>query len=243
MSNKEDYNASIDAIMAIADEDVKYPGMPVPIYIQESENLYKWSLRDKPFLLAFGLSEAIIETILVRAGAFREAQANWIENRDSHREAEEEWANKVEGAYDFRDLLLHTFRYAFRNNEKLLARVSAIAEDYGDSDMIQDLNNLAVLGEKNKKQLIAINFELGQLETAATHSDTLATLLAAANDEKGIDKEVKIIRDRAYTYLKLAVDEVKNCGRFVFWKKPERLKGYHNKYQNKHRKRVNVTNE
>jgi len=38
--------------------------------------------------------------------------------------------------------------------------------------------------------------------------------------------EAMIIRDKAYTYMKQAVDEIRECGKFVFWRNPDRLKGY-----------------
>jgi hypothetical protein len=37
-------------------------------------------------------------------------------------------------------------------------------------------------------------------------------------------------RDRAFTYLKQAIDEIRECGRFVFWRNPDRLKGYTSDY-------------
>ena len=135
-----------------------------------------------------------------------------------------------------RDNLSHTFRYAFRNDEKLLARVVEITDGTGDDDMIQDLNDLSALGEKNPELLVLINFDVTLLATAATLSDELAVVLAAANGEKERGNVAKVNRDRAYTYLKQAVDEVKNCGRFVFWKNEARLKGYRNQYKNKRRK-------
>ena len=35
MSNKDDFTASYDAFMAIAEEEVKYPGIPVDVSLQE----------------------------------------------------------------------------------------------------------------------------------------------------------------------------------------------------------------
>ncbi|WP_347838089.1 hypothetical protein [uncultured Draconibacterium sp.] len=42
--------------------------------------------------------------------------------------------------------------------------------------------------------------------------------------------------------MKQAADEIKNCGRYVFWKNEERLKGYRNIYKNKHRSSRNNDN-
>ena len=34
------------------------------------------------------------------------------------------------------------------------------------------------------------------------------------------------MRDKAYTHLKQAVDQVRECGQYVFWRNEARLKGY-----------------
>ncbi|HYQ58062.1 MAG TPA: hypothetical protein VEP89_12035, partial [Draconibacterium sp.] len=63
--------------------------------------------------------------------------------------------------------------------------------------------------------LTLIHFDVTLLPLAATTADELAIVLAQANGEKGIDHQVKITRDRAYTYMQQAADEIKNCGRYV----------------------------
>ena len=40
------------------------------------------------------------------------------------------------------------------------------------------------------------------------------------------DSEAMLVRDKAFTYLKQAVDEIRECGKFIFWRNPDRLKGY-----------------
>lgn len=235
MSDKEDYQACYDAFMAIPTNEIKIPYIPVDRALQESENLYQWCQDDKPLLMAAGLPKKTIDAIPVRTGACRIAESLWTKERNSQQDAQKEWEVRSVGAYELRDKLLHDFRYAFRNDKKLLARVSAIAEGSGDADMIQDLSDLSVLGENNPKPLKLINFDETQLATAATYSDELAVLLARANGEKAINSAAKVTRDRAYTYMEQAVDEVKTCGRYVFWKDEARLKGYRNQYKNRHR--------
>ena len=69
--------------------------------------------------------------------------------------------------------------------------------------MIQDLSDLSVLGKANQP------------------------LLAAMNGERAENNSAKTIRDKAYTLLKKAVDEIREAGKYVFWKNPDRLKGYY----------------
>lgn len=50
------------------------------------------------------------------------------------------------------------------------------------------------------------------------------------------------MRNRAYIYLKQAVDEIRDCGKYTFACNPERLKGYRSEYLRKYRKK-NAINE
>ncbi|WP_347839005.1 hypothetical protein [uncultured Draconibacterium sp.] len=235
MSDRQDYDACYDAFMAIPAEEVKAPAIPVESAIQENENLYLWSLDDKAELTGAGLPETTIDSLTVRNGACRTAEAMWKREQHTPQDAQKEWEERGPAAYELRDRLLHDFRYAFRNDERLLKKVSEITDGTGDADMIQDLSNLVALGEANPELLALINFDVTLLPLAATAADELAIVLAQANGEKEIDHQVKIVRDRAYTYMQQAANEIKNCGRYVFWKNEDRLKGYRNIYKNKHR--------
>jgi hypothetical protein len=44
---------------------------------------------------------------------------------------------------------------------------------------------------------------------------------------------LKIIRDKAYTHLKMLVDEVREAGKYVFRNNKNRLKGYSSSYWKK----------
>ncbi len=110
--------------------------------------------------------------------------------------------------------------------------------------MIQDLNDLAVLGKTNPEPLTLINFDVTKLDTAATMADEMAVILAAANGDKQKDSESKTIRDKAYTYLKVVLDEVRETGKYVFWKNQDRYIGYTSQYwKKKNRKTPTVQEE
>lgn len=235
MANLDDYNAKLAEIQAIANEDVTDPGIPVAIALQEAENLYHWSLDDADKLSVVGIERSQIEDLPVRAGACREAQSIWNKDYRSQQEAQKEWTIQAPEAYDFRNDLLASLRFAYRNNDALLSRVRAITDGTGHADMIQDLNDIAVLGRENPEPLTAISFELTLLDRAAIRADELADLLAEANGDKADPNEAKIIRDKAYMYLKVLVDDIREAGKYVFRKDSKRLKGYSSQYRRMHR--------
>lgn len=230
MSNHDDYLAKLADIEALMLDEMKSPNMPVAVYVQESEDLCKWCAADKDKLEAAGLVWTIVDDIPVLAGALRETESLWFNERFSREEAQKQWIELSPLAFDLRDQLVHDFHFAFRNDDVLSSRVSEIAEGGSNTDMIQDLNDLSVLGKDNTTLLQAIGFDLTQLDTAAAKADEMAELLSQATTNRADNSAARIIRDKAYTLLKRAVDEVRTVGQYIFWRDEIRLKGYVSQY-------------
>lgn len=243
MSNLQDFNTKLEAIEALTSDEVKQPNIPVDRFLQEGENLYHWCKQDKDALVAAGLNWALAEDLPVCLGALREAQSRWNAERHSQEEAGIEWAAKAPGSYDLRDSMVHTFRYAFRDKDDLLGRISVIADGDGHADMIQDLNDLAVLGRENINKLETIHYDSTVLDTAATLADELAALLAVVNGDRQEHSETKTLRDKAYTLCRNSIDEIRACGKYVFWRQPDRLKGYASEYYRRQNKKNTAANE
>lgn len=233
MPSSEDFSELLPVIQAIRPEDMVTPTVPVDVYVQEAENLFHWCADDQVALVSTGLDWDLVTSLPVRAGACREAQSIWIKERNMRQEAEQLWKQEAPAAFDMRDQLVHSFRFAFRKDDGLLARVDEIAQGDTNSDMVQDLNDLSVLGKAHLDLLAAIQFSPTMLDDAAAMADRMANLLGATNGERKEVSEAMIIRDKAYTYLKQAVDEIRESGKFIFWRNPDRLKGYVSDYYRK----------
>ncbi len=234
MSNATDYQTLLPKIQVIPDNELKPLYIPINVFNQEAENVYHWAMEDKDLLLARGLDPLTIDELLTATGASRYAEAEWFKERFGKKEAEKEWKAQSPEAYDLRDDLCDEFEFAFFEEPPLLKRVNKIKEGTGDDDMIQDLANLAGLGKANIPLLEATKFDLTLLDRAEELSDTLPGILAAANGDKTEDSATKKIRDKAYTYLKIRVDEVRRYGKFVFRDNKDRCVGYLQHYRNKH---------
>ena len=84
--------------------------------------------------------------------------------------------------------------------------------------MLQELNDLSVLGKDNQELLQTIGVDPRLLNEAA-----------------GDDTDVKDIRDKAYNCMKQAVDEIRKTGQYLFWRDEDRKKGYMSAY---HKRRI-----
>jgi hypothetical protein len=228
--SKENLNAKIAEITAIRDEDVKKPNMPVGEAVQEAENLVAWCQEDKADLTAAGLDWLLVEDMPVRAGACRYAQSIWARESRSREAAQKQWQAQSPAAFDLRDELVHHFLFAFRNHPDMVAKTQIIREGGSSADMLQDLSDLSVLGKNNQELLKAVGVNVKLLTTAATMADELSALLALANGANGGDVNAKATRDKAYTYMKQAMDEIRKTGQYVFWRDEDRKKGYLSAY-------------
>ncbi|TVZ39060.1 hypothetical protein P886_3448 [Alteromonadaceae bacterium 2753L.S.0a.02] len=236
MSN-DDFETHLATLQAIPHNAIKSSSIPIGIYAQEAENLYHWAKKDLAALQGAGLTEDYIEQLSLRVDLLRIAEARWQAEYQARKEATAEWAEKSPGAYALRDSLLRAMRYAFRNKNDLLQRVSAVAEGDSHADMIQDLATLAVLGKQQKPLLEAIHFDTSLLQEANSVADTMSVLLALANGDKLEGNDGRTLRDQAFTYLKEIVDEVRACGKYVFFNHEARLKGYSSAFLRNQNKR------
>jgi hypothetical protein len=231
MSNNDDYIAKLDLLKSIEEEAISSPtNVPVDVYLQEAENLYHWAGDDRAKLEAIGLDGTLVDDLPVRCGALREAESLWNKKRFTREDAEQTWAEKSPEAYDLRNELLHQMRFAYRDDENLLRKVNDIGEGAGHADMLQDLNDLSVLGKANPLPLTAIAFDLTLLDTAAQKADELASLLGIVTGDRMQYDEKRVIRDQAFSHLKEAVDVIRKFGQFVFWRNEKRKRGYISNY-------------
>jgi hypothetical protein len=229
----KDYESLLAKFEAIDDGMLVEPNMPVAIMVQESEDLYAWCQEDKEILTKAGLDWTLVEALPARNGACRFSQSQWQKEFKSQQDAQKEWQLKSPHAFDLRNELVHHGFHAFYKLPDLYAKVQKIAEGSGNADMIQDLSDLSVLGLGNKEPFEKINVDIKLFEQAAVLSAEMAALLAKVNGVKQSGHKLKILRDKAYTYVKLAVDEIRRHGQYAFYRNENRRKGYASKYLKK----------
>jgi hypothetical protein len=224
--SKNAFDLKIAEIEGIPDSMVSNPDMPVAIALQEAEDLYEWCLSDKDALVKAGLDWKMVEDLPNRAGACRYLQSQWQKDYKSMEEAQKEWNRLAPGLFSLHDDMLHHLFHAYRNYPDLKTKVQKIAQGSGNADLIQDLSDIAALGKANPQQLQAINFDMALLDKAETLAEDMSALLAKANGLRMSDNKLRILRDKAYYFMKESVDEIRLNGQYIFWHNPDRKKGY-----------------
>jgi len=230
--------------MAILSENIKTPVIPIDSYIVEAISLYNYALGDAAKLAVANITAERIQELLVRSLACQTAQAKWQKKHEGVQEKAKQWKELAPRAYDMRDHIIHAMYYVFRNNEEMLKQVRAIDEGNTNADMIQDLMDLALLGETHARLLNTVGISPDVLTEAKAMASQALTYLGEANGEQAQPQEELVIRNQAYTYLKEVVDEIRAAGKFVFWKDKEHAKLYASEYiREKNRKQAQATQE
>jgi len=230
MSSTSDYNELLPQIQSIPSVKALRPTMPVDVYLQEAEDLYLWCLADQDALVGAGLDVTLINELPVRAGACREAQSLWVINRRMRNHTSVDWKLCLSEASDLRSQILHAFRYAFRTHDDQLAGIGEIAKSNSRSAIVQDLNDLSVLGNSNLDLLKAIRMDIALLETASLKSYQMGDMAGFINSVRRRKSEAKLIRNKAFAHLKEAMDKIRHCGKYVFWQNTDRMHGYSSNY-------------
>ncbi len=229
--SKQDYNSHEKTIMAIPENKIKEPFMPVSITVQMAEDLAVWAKGDTDQLAGAGLNVALLNELTTRAGALRYIQSLWISDKNTRSENVQKLKTDSPEGYELCATFEHYFRFAFHAQPDLLNRVDEIAANSGHADMIQDLMDYTRLGSDNLPLLQPVSFDTKLLKRAEFLSGSLAETLAYNNNDKNQSNEMKELRDRAFIYLYDAIREVNRVGQFLFWRTPERKKGYVNTYK------------
>lgn len=202
------------------------PNQPVASFLQEAENLYVWCIDDIPELVKAGVDEEMINTLPENIKACRDAQTLWKKKLKTPGEAQVQWKLQQPEASKLEAELIRALRFAFRNNPDLLARLKYIAKGNSYANLIQDLNDLALLGQKHSQLLTAIGFDMDLLDTATAKSKELAGLWAQTKIEKERLNETAVARNKAFWTLHQQVSEIRAAGQYVFRHRKDRYVGY-----------------
>ena len=202
------------------------PNQPVASFLQEAENLYVWCVDDISELIEAGVDEDLVNQLPENIKACREAQTIWQKKLKTPGDAQVQWKLQLPEAIKLRTELLQSMRFAFRNKSNLSGRLKYIAKGKKYANIIQDLNDLAVLGRVNSQLLIAIGFDLDLFDTATAKSEELADLWAQSKSEKNHLHETAVLRNKAFWTLHKQVTEIRTTGQFIFRDRNDRYIGY-----------------
>ena len=231
--NRAEYDAMLPSIMETeANGVIIRSGFP-SILTGEAETLCNQARLDIDTLVKAGLPVDAVDRLSSAAGALRYAQAML----EKHAEERVGWKFESPAAFTLHGTILHHFLFAYRNDREKIGKVRAIVKGATNYDKIQQLQTLAVFGRENRAELEAVGFDFSLLDKAGYFSARLGDLLG---EHKMVTKQVseaRMIRDKAYVYLRQLMKLVREFGKYVFYQDKKRMSGYTSEYYRKMNKR------
>lgn len=221
-----------ELVMEIPVEQIVQPTIPIKVAIREAGNLQRDATEDKEALIAKGLAPEKIEELAIRADFLSDKQTLWIRKYETSTNNTKEWEALEEEASKLQRELKHDFQFALRNNKEALRKLKNITKGNDSADLAQDMGDYAGFGLDYPEELGAINFDNNKLTRADELSHKLNNLVRVVDGAHRSKKHPeKQMRDRAYTYLKLLVDDIRAYGKYAFWDDEEMQKRYSSEYQ------------
>ena len=228
MSSSDFSPEELDLLNTVPDNEVKYPSMPIAVYIQEAYDLYTFSVDDLPQLLAAGLSPGLHESLAARVDLCAKAQSAWASVQATNLVKEE-----LEEGRQFMAKLVRQYRYALRKHPKHLKLIRRMASERSNAALFQNLLTMAIIGEEDHELFLPPGLDPALPARARYLSEYLPSRYAEYTSEQKSGYDSRLLRDRAFTLLKQAVDELRVCGRYVFANNPHHYQGYCSDYMKK----------
>jgi hypothetical protein len=237
-SNIVEYNERLEDINAVPDSEIMDITIPPSRLVGEAETLFNFAETDKEILVRSGLDPELIARLKSASGALRYSCGQLAKALKSEGEINAQWKTESQKGSKLRDELVHHFLFAYRDNAEVLSMVRMATKGYTNDDKIQHLVNLSAIGNEYRKELENVGFDFSLLDEASKMSALLGDILGKikATGTDGVDgNAARLIRDKAYTYLKNIMDEIRRHGKYVFYRNQERLRGYTSAYNRRRR--------
>lgn len=223
---------------ALPGTEVKGPNnIPVTLYLREAHKLVALGEQDLESLKGCGFREEMLDDMRDRIGALREAESQWKMQPYLRREAGKRWDELCKRGFHLRDELEAALRFV-ETLRKESGPVKNILKGKKPEEVGANLRELAALANERREALEEINFDLSLSEEAAELADALDRLRLEVEEERELPGCLKRLRDRAFSYLREAVERLRSYARYVFRNNREQRERYASDYLRAKRRRL-----
>jgi hypothetical protein len=209
---------------------VREPNMPVGVFIQEAYNIHFLVQDDREQLEKRGLDWGIVDELPARIEHLRLAEARWWKARFAKTPLEKEYERWREKADAVSRELFIDLEYALTGNAKELHNLrKAKRQAHKIAKHGQDCGLVHAMANCHRDLLAQCGSNPALLEDIAACANKIPQLVSQL-EISPTDSWRLTERNFAYTFLLVAVEEIKRCARYAFWSDREKLRGYASEY-------------
>jgi hypothetical protein len=212
-------------IEAVKSDEVTGVGMSHRNYLQESIKVTGFYKQHKDELEAGGMDFTKVAKMLTYHGAARQLYSDAFTLSGVSGTKRKAWEKAYNEAVKVVEDVRAGLVFAFQGDQTLLDKVAEIGEGNSIGDFIQDCNDVATVSRNNRELLEAIRYDMKLVERLSELAVILGELYADANVERSESPEQTLLRDKAFTLFKNAIDNLNAQARYIFrGDKPKALK-------------------
>ena len=218
----------VPVLSAITDDQIRAPGMPMAVALQEAHDLHARLEQDDTWsrLLAVGVEPDLLEQFVLALAATKQAQVQWtIVSRERGRPIALR-ERRVAGQR-LRTELLAACRWNLRGQPQVRPMLDHVVKGRDTPDLVQDLHDLATLIDRHRTAFDRDRSFDAPQQAEAAHA--LAHAIAAGEGKAWAHQtpaDLKHLRDQAYTHLARLVAHLREAGRYAFRDEPRRAAGF-----------------
>jgi|GEM_PF-4227486 len=214
-------------ISNIPNDTLKVPLVPVSLFIKDTLTLKLWASDDIDELKKINYSPLQLKRLEELAYACEFINTEWCTVCNITNYNTTNWSRLSKEALIVINSLIHTLRFAFRDNPELITVIEYISDRNIKNNIIENLNKLYYTG-MNNNIIVEKTIDNRLINEANNLSKLLMAELEKINGDIYSENNIRIMRDKTYLMLSNEVDELKHYGRYIFWHNNDRLKGYMN---------------
>ena len=204
--------------------------IPYAIFVQETSDVAATATTDAALLLSKGLAQDTIDSLSLWPKILQDAQSEVKGSASEQEKNKDNWKNTYPSAVSMRDNLLETAKFAFYNNDIIMAQLQEVDEGDNYADTIEDLHVLAKITEEHPEPMATAGISAETVAEALAMAEELTALRSAINSAMYVGSEDINLRNRIYTLAARDVKEVQRFGCFVFRDDNNRKKLYGSAY-------------
>jgi hypothetical protein len=217
------------AVKSIPEKYLLEPNLPIGVFIQESLNIHFVAQDDREILTSRGLNWGIIDELPRRIEYLQKCEMEWWKARFSLSPETKEYFRIMDLAQATSEVLIRAFEFLADNDDNLTTAINNIKKGNDEFELVFDIQALNALCEREKTKLEAIGVA-PQTFIDARYCVEHFPMAASLYDMDCSESLAQINRNQAYTFLLVAIEEVRRCARHAFWDDKKHLRVYLSEY-------------
>lgn len=215
------------AVKEIPQKLVIEPNMPVGVFLLEAFNIHFFAQNDREKLLEKGLNWELMEELPRRMEYLRQCDAVWWRARFGDTENEHELRRVKEMADSLQEELMQALDRLAHGDESIRKVVQYVKNE---SDYNNRLWVIAEVCVREWETLKDIGCKPSWLEDIKYCKEKYMYLVKLIELEKIEAAGTQRARNKAYTFLLVALEEIRRCAEHAFHHDKKHLKGYQSDY-------------